>query len=154
MDSNKFSCQGNLIADFESLSLNVDIAPIQHKISSMDHVPARNQTNNHHMLLYKPLMLSLPSNDGLKSLLTSFSTRLTNRYLVTKIIQCLPDPRQRSSTITIPLYSIEKPFVWHRNESASSVAEEWSGDESGAETEDDQSDEPGDETEDDQSDEG
>jgi len=94
-----------------------------------------------HSLL--PLMLSLPRNDDFKSLLTWFSTRLTNRYLVTRVIQCPPDPRQPSSTITTPLYSVAKPFVWHRNESASSVAEEWSSDESGAETEDDQSDELG-----------
>jgi len=99
-------------------------------------------------------MLSLPSNDDLKSLLSSFSTRLTNRYLVTRVIHCPPDSDEPDSNITTPLYSVAKPFFWHRNEGASSVAEEWSSDESGAETEDDQSDEPGDETEDDQSDEG
>ena len=59
-------------------------------------------------------MLSLASNDDLKSLLTSFSTRLTDRYLVTEVIQCPPDPRQPDSNITTPLYSVAKPFVWHR----------------------------------------
>ena len=29
----------------------------------------------------------------------------------------------------MPLYSVAKPFVWHRNESTGSVLEEWSGDE-------------------------
>ena len=82
-----------------------------------------------HLDLYKPLMLSLQSNDNLKSLLTSFSTRLTNRYLVTGIIQCPPDPCQPGANITTPLYSVAKPFVWHRNESAGSVSEERSGDE-------------------------
>ena len=59
-------------------------------------------------------MLSLASNNDLKSLLTSFSTRLTDRYLVTEIIQCPPDPRQPGSNVTTPLYSVAKPFVWHR----------------------------------------
>jgi len=121
----------------------------------MDHVRVwPHQTANSYLHLYRPSMMSLPSNDDFKSLLTSCSTRFTNRYLVTKIIQCPPDPEQPDSNITTPLYSVAKPLVWHRNESASSVAGERSGDESGAETEDDQGDEPGDETEDDQSDEG
>jgi len=116
----------------------------------MDHVLARKRTGDCDLTLYKPLMLSLPSNDDLKSLVASFSTRLANRYLITRIIQCPPDPRRPSSTITIPLYAVEKPLIWHRNESTSFVAEEWSSDESRAEMEDDQSDEPGAETEDDQ----
>ena len=75
------------------------------------------------------LILLLPSNDNFKSLLTSLSTRLTNRCLVTRIIQCPPDPRQPSSNITTYLYSIEKPFVWHRNESTGSGSDERSDDE-------------------------
>ncbi|KIM53501.1 hypothetical protein SCLCIDRAFT_31847 [Scleroderma citrinum Foug A] len=82
--------------------------------------------------------LSLPSNDDLKSVLTSLSTVLTDRYLVTKIIQCPPDPLQPGSNITTPLYSVAKPFVWYRNESASSVPEEPSGDKLRGETQADQ----------------
>ena len=85
----------------------------------------------------------LPEDDGsipvltLKLLLTSLSTRLTNRYLVTRIIQCPPDPSQPSSNITTPLYSVAKPFIWHRNESAGSVSER-SGGELRGETKGDQ----------------
>jgi len=71
--------------------------------------------------LYKPLGLSLPSNDDFKSLLASFSTRLTNRYLVARVIQCPPDPRLHDSSITARWCNIAKPFVWHRNEDADSV---------------------------------
>ena len=90
---------------------------------------ALNQTTLDSLYLYKPLMLSLPGNDDLKLLLTSLSTCLTNRYLVTRIIQCPPDPRQPGSNTTTPLYSIAKPFVWHQNEITGSVSEERSGDE-------------------------
>ena len=113
-----------------------DITLRQHKLSSMDRVMAWNRTYFRHLNLYKPLMLSLPSNDDLKSLLTLFSTRLTNRYLVTRIIRCLPDPCQPGSNITTPLYSVAKPFVWHRNQSTGSVSEERSDDELRGETSD------------------
>ena len=99
----------------------------------MDHVYAQEPMDKHYIKLYKPQILSLPSNDVLKSLLTSFSTRLTNRYLVTRIIQCLPDPLEPRLNTT-PLYTVVKPFVWHRNESTSSVLEERSGDELRGET--------------------
>jgi len=42
--------------------------------------------------LYKPLGLSIPSNHDFHSLLTSFSTRLINKYLVTRVVQCEADP--------------------------------------------------------------
>ncbi|KIM52924.1 hypothetical protein SCLCIDRAFT_478700 [Scleroderma citrinum Foug A] len=93
----------------------------------MDRVMAWDWTNDRHLSLNQPLMLSLSSNNDLKSLLTSFPTRLTNRYLVTRIIQCPPDPWQPGSNITTPLYSIAKPFIWYRNESAGPVSEERSG---------------------------
>jgi len=80
MDSKEFRCEGNLFADLESLTLKADITPKQHKPSSMDGVVAWNLTDGRHLCLYNPLILSLPSNDDLKSLLTSLSTRLTNRY--------------------------------------------------------------------------
>ncbi|KIM66877.1 hypothetical protein SCLCIDRAFT_1210920 [Scleroderma citrinum Foug A] len=90
---------------------------------------AWNQTYFPRLYLHKSLVLSLPSNNDLKSLLTLFSTRLTNRYLVTRVVQCLPDPCQPDSKITTPVYSVAKPFVWHQNESASSVSEDRSDDE-------------------------
>ena len=65
--------------------------------------------------LYKPLGLSLPSDDNFNSSLVSLSTRLTNRYLVTRVIECPPDPRLYGSS-TAYWYNIAKPFVWHRNE--------------------------------------
>ena len=138
VDSKEFCCEGNLFADLEPLSLMAGITPRRHEISSMDHIIAWNQTNLRGVRLYKPLILSLPSNGVLKSLLTSFSTRLTNRYLVTGIIQCPPHPLQLGSNTTTPLYTVAKPFVWHRNESAGSVSEERSGDELRGETKGDQ----------------
>ena len=81
--------------------------------------------------LRNSVILSLPSDDDFKSLLTSLSTRLTNRCLVTRIIQRLPDPDQPGSNITTTLYSVAKPFVWHRYESAGSGSDEWSGETKG-----------------------
>jgi len=52
--------------------------------------------------------------------------------------------------MTTSLLSVEKPFIWHRNESTSSMAEKWSGDELRGETKGDQRDESGAETVDDQ----
>ena len=87
-------------------------------------------TNADFSCLYKPLILSLPSSDALKSLLASLSTRLTDRYLVTRVIRSdFPD-----STIT-SLCDIAKPFIWYRNESAGSASEERSSDELRAGTE-------------------
>ena len=71
--------------------------------------------------LYKPLGLSLLSNDDFKSLLVSFSTQLTNRYLITWVIQCPTDPRGLGSGIITPFCNIAKPFVWHRSEGVGSV---------------------------------
>ena len=127
MDSKEFCCEGNLFAGLKSLPVKADITPRYPKLLSMDYVMALNWTTLDSLYLYKPLMLSLPSNDDLKLLLTSLSTHLTNRYLVTRIIQCPPDPCQPSSNATTPLYSIAKPFVWHQNEITGSVSEEQSG---------------------------
>jgi len=120
-DSKEFSCEGNLFADLESHSIKMGITPRRHEISSDDYVLARTWTPIHFLHLYKPLMLSLSSHGDLKSLLASFPTRLTNRYLVTRIIQCPPDPWQPGPNITTPLYSVAKPFIWYQNESVGSV---------------------------------
>ena len=79
---------------------------------------------------YKPFCLSLPINDDVKTLLTSLSSRSTNGYLVTRVIQCPPDPRwPGSSRSTTPFCAFVKPIIWSRNEGADSVSEERSGDE-------------------------
>ena len=89
--------------------------------------------------LYKPSGLSLPDNHDVKTLLYSQSTRLTNRYLVTRVIQCPIDPSgeissspsitsiqcpivglvsgldTNSSSVATHLCLFAKPFVWHRD---------------------------------------
>jgi len=114
-----------------------NIAPRQHRLSSKDLVMAPNWTDLCDLYSDKPPMLSLPSNDDPKSLLTLLSTRLTNRYLVTRVIPYSGDPD--SSTIRY-VCDIAKPFVWYRNEGTGSASEERSGDELTTETEGDQND--------------
>ena len=80
------------------------------------------------MVLYKPQCLSLPINDDVKTLLTSLSTRSTNRYLVTRVMQCPPDPLCAGSS-TIPFCAFAKPFIWSSIKGVYSVSEECSGDE-------------------------
>ena len=98
---------------------------------------AWNPTDFHRFIFYNPLILSLLSNDDLKSLLTSLSTRLTHRYLVTRLIQCSCYPDSRIITF---FCDIAKPFVWYRNESAGSPSDERLGGEMRTEAESGQSD--------------
>ncbi|KIM61357.1 hypothetical protein SCLCIDRAFT_908621 [Scleroderma citrinum Foug A] len=94
------------------------IVPRQHRVShgkggyqrDRNRVLARLNANDF-IEVYKPLCLSLPSNDGVKTRLTSLSTRSTNRYLVTRVIQCPPDPCRLGSSIT-PFCIFAKPFIW------------------------------------------
>ena len=81
--------------------------------------------------LYKPLCLSLPINDDVKTLLTSLSNQSTNGYyLVTRVIQCPPDPCwPGSNTSTTSFCTFVKPLIWSRNAGVDSVSEEQSGDE-------------------------
>ena len=79
-------------------------------ISAVDHF-------EHSTELYNPLGLSLPNNDDFKSLLVSLSTRLTNRYLITWVIQDHSFP----GSGTTRWYNAAKPFVWHRNGGSGSV---------------------------------
>ncbi|KIM51524.1 hypothetical protein SCLCIDRAFT_1224464 [Scleroderma citrinum Foug A] len=125
-DSKDFFCEGNLFADLKSLSLTANITPRQHNMSERcwywnnDDSVKRLFCGNGFNKLYKLLGQSLPSNDDLNSLLASLSTRCTNKYLITTVVQCPPDPRQPDSGTT-HWYKIVKPFVWHRNEGAGSV---------------------------------
>ena len=118
-DSGDFCFEGNLFTDFKA-----NITPRKHKISlwdghqgessivTVDHCGRLNPP----IELYKPLGLSLPTNDDFKSLLVSLSTQLTNRYLVTQVIKCT-----HNSSMTTCLYNIAKAFVWHRHEGAGFV---------------------------------
>jgi len=124
-DSEDFCCEGNLFTDLKSLSLKANLTQRQHKISARgghqrerDFVRAYNYFGGF-TALYKPLGLSLLSNGDFKSLLVSFSTRLTNRYLITRVIQCCPNPLRPVSGTT-RLYNIAKPFIWHQNEGSGS----------------------------------
>ena len=132
-DCENFCCEGNIFADLESLPLKEGIAPRQHGVSQKggfqeDSGRVLVRSNVHALVaLYQPFCLSLPINDDVKTLLTSLSTRSTNRYLVTRIIQC-PEPLWPGSSTTY-FCSFAKPFIWSRNEAADSVMEEQSGDE-------------------------
>ncbi|KAL4081386.1 hypothetical protein V8B97DRAFT_17785 [Scleroderma yunnanense] len=150
-EAKDFYCEGNIFADFKSLTSGQDITPRQHRISakrgydtSSDYVKAHqsNISTDDPVALYKPLGLSLPRNQRFNLLLTSFSTQLSNRYLVTTVIQSTGEhlgeearqsshstvsqnsPRfvTNSSSITTPLCIIAKPLVWNQNEDASSVS--------------------------------
>ncbi|KAL4082154.1 heterokaryon incompatibility protein-domain-containing protein [Scleroderma yunnanense] len=84
-DSDEFCCEGNIFADRRWLSSEVDFTPREHKI---DHVDWRSTYSGGSIILTKPIGLSLPSNPDFSGLLVSFSTRLINKYLVTRVIQC------------------------------------------------------------------
>ncbi|KAL4064815.1 heterokaryon incompatibility protein-domain-containing protein [Scleroderma yunnanense] len=102
-ESGDFRHEGNIFTDLNSHTSEIDITPRQHNIrakhgynTASDYVMAHQYKDDipvgTSVTLYKPLGLSLPSNHHFNSLLTSFSTRLTNRYLVTMVIQCATDP--------------------------------------------------------------
>ncbi|KAL4067442.1 heterokaryon incompatibility protein-domain-containing protein [Scleroderma yunnanense] len=175
MDSKDFRCEGNIFVDLKSLASKVNATPRQHRICSKD---GRNTDSDYviahqsnaffdgPVTLHRPLGLSLPSSRHFNSLLVSLSTRLTNKYLIARVVQCdtvlsREGSRQLSGTVnsyecgslnitigidtrmdprststTTPLCTIAKPFVWHRNEGTSSTSIEWSGDELRAESQD------------------
>ncbi|KAL4072833.1 heterokaryon incompatibility protein-domain-containing protein [Scleroderma yunnanense] len=98
-DLGHFKYEGNIFAHFQGplgSCLESDFAPRQHKI---DKDPGSDTESNSmtvlgfgsRVVLYKPLALSLPSNHHFNSFLTSLSTRLANRYLITRVIQCAAD---------------------------------------------------------------
>ena len=83
-DSGRFCRQGNLFADIKSFVSEVDTVPRQQEVmvgqySTIVDVDER--------------ALSLPSNHAFNSSLASLSPRLTNAYLVTRVVRC----RQRES---------------------------------------------------------
>ncbi|KIM59675.1 hypothetical protein SCLCIDRAFT_991453 [Scleroderma citrinum Foug A] len=131
-DFRDFCHEGNIFAALESLHSNEGIAPRQHLVSQkgqvqLDHVWAHFAGPSDSMKLdsvklYKPLCLSLPTNDAVKTLLTVLSIQLPHRYLVTRVIQCPPDTDWADSSIQ-PLCAFAKPIIWNRNEGAGSVSE-------------------------------
>ena len=127
-DCEDFCCDGNIFTDLESLPLKEGITPRQHGVSAKGGYQGDNgsifvRSSVHTFItLYQPLCWSLPVNDDVKTLLASLSTRSTNRYLVTRVIQCPFHPRWTDSSITY-FCAFGKPFVWSRNEGADSVLE-------------------------------
>ena len=133
-DRKDFCREGNIFTALESLHLNEGITSRQHEVSQKGQVQLDRVWAHFagpvwdSVKLYKPLCLSLPTNDVVKTLLTVLSIRLANRYLVTRVIQCPRDPDWADSSI-LPLCAFAKPIVWSRSEGAGSVSEERSGDE-------------------------
>ncbi|KAL4066286.1 heterokaryon incompatibility protein-domain-containing protein [Scleroderma yunnanense] len=131
-DTGGFRCEGNIFA----LSSEADITPRQQKISTKDGYDPDSDYVTAWLGEYgfsKPVGLSLPRNPQFNSWLVSFSTRLADRYLVTRVIQCVTKQASESPTqnrresilaadipgIATPLCTIAKPFVWHRGISMS-----------------------------------
>ena len=83
-DSGLFSLKGNIFVDLRSLISEVDITPSQLKVATITLGMAR--VDN--------LGLSLPNNRAFNSSLASFSPRLTNACLVTRVVQCHPSGSQ------------------------------------------------------------
>ena len=149
-NSDGFHCEGNIFDHFNSRSSNVDISPKQHRIDEQrgyntdsDTVRVRRQGLGE-VILHNPTGLSLPSNNHVNSILMLLSARLTNRYLVTRVIQCdeftecrgpsdlLSEPmctevfhivyliveldrKKFESNAKVPLCTFAKPLVWYRD---------------------------------------
>ncbi|KAL4078706.1 heterokaryon incompatibility protein-domain-containing protein [Scleroderma yunnanense] len=132
-DSMNFHCEGNIFVDPKYISSKPYIIPKEHErrgkdgyVSDSNYVKSRGTLANTDVTLDKPLCLSLPSNHDFNSLLTSLSARLTNRYLVTRVIQCATHLIVGLASITDPttlLYTIAKPLVWHQDESTHSACD-------------------------------
>ena len=81
-DPKIFSCKGNIFTDMKSLISEADAFPRQHRVTDAKRSP---------LAVPAKSALSLPRNHVFNSLLASFSSRLTNAYLVTMIVQCIPE---------------------------------------------------------------
>ncbi|KIM59625.1 hypothetical protein SCLCIDRAFT_1217575 [Scleroderma citrinum Foug A] len=112
-----FCCEGNIFTDLESLPFKEGIDPRQHEVPQAAMFEERRKSARmpDYFGLYNPLCLSLPSNDAVNTLLTSLSTRSTNRYFVTRVIHGPPDPR-RPGLSTTYYCTFAKPFIWSQNE--------------------------------------
>ena len=74
--SGQFCSQGNLFFDFKSLISEVDITPRQSTTTSSNVVD--------------DTYSSLPNNPAFNLFLASLAPRLTNSYIVTRVVQCFP----------------------------------------------------------------
>ena len=80
--SRHFHRQGNIFVDIQSLVSEVDIAPRQQEVTT----GIKNVAN----------LQSLPINRAFNSSLASLSSRLTNAYLVTRVVQCISESKFRA----------------------------------------------------------
>ena len=118
-DSGHFHHQGNLFTDVKHLIPEVDTIPRQQEMR-----PGLDSNTE----VVDNYCLSLPSNHTFHSLLASLSPRFTNKYLVTRVVQCrrgeycvgilglVSDGRLvwgPNVGTTMTFCTIRKPFVWH-----------------------------------------
>ena len=90
--------------DLLSHSSEADVTPRQHKIFEINGYDTEttlitaqeSNMSGGSFTLFKPIGLSLPNHEDFHSLLTSFSSRLANRYLVTGVIQCTSENSEQS----------------------------------------------------------
>ena len=152
-DSNNFYCEGNI---FDYRASDGDIGPKQHRIDEQQGYNTdgdRVKTGqsglwdpfSSEVTLQKPIGLSLPTNDHVNSILAFLSAQFTNKYLVTRVIQCNQTAPRRVfwgelmctelfhimylivelgnvSYTAIPLCTFATPSVWHRDDNASSTS--------------------------------
>ena len=83
-NSRIFHRKGNIFTDIKSLSPEVVITPRQHGVSMFSY-PTQSAVTPHNP------GLSLPTNCVLNSWLVSFSPRLSDTYLVTRVVKCTPE---------------------------------------------------------------
>ena len=76
-DSGDFHCQGNLFVDITFLNPEVDTIPRKQEMT---------RTPNFPVVVVGDSGLSLPSNHAFNSWLASLSSRLTNAYLITRVV--------------------------------------------------------------------
>ncbi|KIM62904.1 hypothetical protein SCLCIDRAFT_1214704, partial [Scleroderma citrinum Foug A] len=110
-DSGGFRRKGNIFADI--------ISPIPETNMSQQPVRARSASFcNYAQVTADDLGLSLPNNHAFNSSLASLAPRLTNAYLVTRVVRCVsgfPNLGVNESSTTMTLCTIKKPFVWYRD---------------------------------------
>ncbi|KAL4070122.1 heterokaryon incompatibility protein-domain-containing protein [Scleroderma yunnanense] len=104
-DCEDFRCEGNIFDDLRSLPSKPVVTPKKDRpkddTDSDGCVIAFNFRLLGDFRLYDPVMLSLPSNDDVNTLLASLSTRFINRYLINRVIECPVPPDEFSSSIML-----------------------------------------------------
>ena len=115
IDSGMFCGQGNVFTDIKALTTKADFVPTQHSVSILS-CPYYSQ------VIPAKFGWSLPNNCAFNSLLASLSVRLTNAYLVTRLVRLVPRGKSnRCLTVgtedcsTMSLCTIVKPLVWFRD---------------------------------------